>query len=372
MNLLQIISPLRIKEQRSVAEYEESVRELLDFQETSLSSYELSVGQHMAAYKSYLEEQRFLQVNSLDVKILSRALNGFSDLEDLCIDYTDDHIGVQELMKAFGVMRGGDILTYNCEYTLPVIFRALSASKAEIKSLRFGNAMGTAEPFDSSPFLKDAPFASYGSALPHGGSVLTSPRPQTSPSSQNHCEKMSVRAMSETFLTNGDGGARYALRGLQELEIGGMEDCDTHSSMSVLMGSILFLIGRAPFLTSVTFGPTYSHINPTMRGVFSYHYLRYLRKLDLHDFHTKESHLVDFFRHHSVTLVDVSFSNMTVTDSDWSKVLTHLRKVPFPALEDFLLSYCIEHIEGECWVDDYVLQKTDKNPAIEISEEVEE
>lgn len=322
----------------------------------------------MAAYRTYMEEQRLLAANNLDVKLLSRALNGFIHRESLCIDHTNGHIGVRELIEAFGVFRSGALLIYDCEYIFPVVFRALSASKPVIKSLTMGREVRAADGLDRSLDLTDAPSAAYELAYSR-----CSPRPHFPALALNYSEVISVRALNQTYTRDNYRGVDYALRELRELKICDMEDYDRPASMPGLTKVIRTLIGAFPFLTTVILELRDGDASPMFRDVFpSYHWLQHLRKLHLYDFHAKESHLVDFFRVQSVTLVDVYLVSITITNSDWSKILTNLHRLPFPRLEEFLLSWCFKCVDDQVWVEDFLLHETDKDSFIKKVKRLEE
>lgn len=342
------------------------MRDCLEFRHASLSSHALSVGRHLAAYKSYIEEQRFLTAKDLDVKILGRAFSGFINLQELNIDFWNRRIGAVELMNALGPYNCNEILTNDCEYTLPVVFRALSGSRAEIKTLGLGQGGWQAYDPGDNPDLGDAVYAGF--------SLLSSPRPSSRGAEMTmltgYPERLTPQAMYKTFSSYNKFGCKYALRGLRELAIGQTDVRNVRQSLLDMVGSIRRLIGFALSIETFTMKEISvgSETTPTLRDVFGTHHLKNLRKLDLEGCDATQQHLIDFFTTHCTTVTEISLGGMRVTDSDWSTALTRLRALSFPALESFILDYCLEDLEGAIYVEDYITHRTDKDPIIEEEE----
>lgn len=72
---------------------------------------------------------------------------------------------------------------------------------------------------------------------------------------------------------------------------------------------------------------------------------------------------------HRNTLIDVRFYFVVVVDTDWSSAITRLRELKLPCLKKFLLDHCDRDIDGEVWVQDYILGRTDENPVTEALED---
>lgn len=66
-----------------------------------------------------------------------------------------------------------------------------------------------------------------------------------------------------------------------------------------------------------------------------------------------------------MTLEYVRLSDTKVIGSDWLTVLLRLRESSFPCLKSFILDYCVGGIKGEILANDYITQKTDKDPIVE-------
>lgn len=317
----------------------------------------------MVAYKSYMEEQRFLTAKSSDVKILSRALSGFTSLEGLNIDFWNKHIGVRELEEAFGAVRCDRLLTKDCEYILPAVFRALSRSSAKIKTLGLGYGEGSVDDLDGNPNLAFAGYAPLSS--PH----FSPRRPEESITDSSCLEgitSITAQAIYRTFTSQDEYGCEYALRGVRKLEIGRISQLShDRDSLSEMSTGVCQLISFAPLLETITVKEMYSGFGPypTFFDIFPSHHLRNLRNLDLCNLDTTERVLIEFFTWHTATVVDVCFRSMYVTDTDWSSVLSRLRSLTFPVLESFELDDCFPNIN--CRAQDYILHRTDKDPSVD-------
>ena len=133
-----VVSPLSVIKGEDLAVFEHSVRDWLEFRHSSLSALELSIARYMAAYQSLITGQRFLSEKSLDLKILSRALSKFTRLEEVNIDYSNNHIGAADLNDAFGPFNRDGLLTRDCSYTLLLVLQALSISEKDTNVFRLG------------------------------------------------------------------------------------------------------------------------------------------------------------------------------------------------------------------------------------------
>ena len=125
-------SPLRFIELEDHKICDRQVRDTLEFQPGSSSSHINHLKQHVAVYD--IAGQRYLASGSLDVKILSQALSKLPKFKSLILDY--DHGRTVRLYQVFRG-RGGrpDMVTMDGDYSLPVLFTALSNAKVAITSL---------------------------------------------------------------------------------------------------------------------------------------------------------------------------------------------------------------------------------------------
>ena len=73
-----------------------------------------------------------------DVKILARTLRQLPALQTITLNQFDEEIGSKELIQAFDAFRPRDLLTYDGQYTLPIVVAALAASGAEIRNFNIG------------------------------------------------------------------------------------------------------------------------------------------------------------------------------------------------------------------------------------------
>lgn len=320
----------------------------------------------MVAYRSYMEEQRLLTAKYLDVKTLSRALSKFTSLKEMIIDLTAKRIGLRELTEAFGAFEYDSLLTRDCEYTLPVVFRALLHSTAELKSFRLGHGVGMIGNRNGNPTLGDDASAGDDSRSLR---QFSPGRLQDMIMESNSLETMpciSTRVMYTTFVWQDEDQCRYILRGLRRLAIR-LSSVSTADplSLSEMATALHNLIGFAPLLRTIFLKQSVSDLPrcPTMVDIFGSHHLRYLQNLDLWGYNAKEQDLIDFLTTHSATIINVRFRAMYITDSRWVQILPRLRKTTFPVLQTFILDDCGENSEL-LQAQDYILRRSENNPIL--------
>ena len=103
-----------------------------------MSLVALKYGQHKKAYHAALEDQKYLKIGGLEVKILARAFRGFPNLKKLTIDDFNSNIGSRQLIRDFDVFKAADLLTCNGVYTVPSLIEALSEAGVWLSDLRIG------------------------------------------------------------------------------------------------------------------------------------------------------------------------------------------------------------------------------------------
>ncbi len=368
--ITQILSPSRFIDHDDIYAYEASVRNRLEYQPSSLSSHELSVGRHMVAYSSYMEEQRLLTTKNLDVKSLSRALSRFTSLEEMNIDLMAKRIGLRELTEAFGAFKYDDLLTRDCEYTLPVVFRALSQSTAELKTFSLGHGADMIGDQIGNPTLGDDVSAGDDSNSLRQFSPGRHQGMITEPHSLETMPCISTRVMYATFGWQHEDQCRYILRGLQRLAIrvSSIPTADP-LSLSEMATALQHLIIFAPLLRTIFLKQFLGDLPrcPTMIDIFGYHHLRHLQNLDLWGYNAKEQDLIDFLTTHSATIINVRFRAMYITDSRWAQILPRLRNITFPVLQTFVLDDCGENIKL-LQAQDYILRRSENNPIFKEAE----
>ena len=347
-----VFSPLRFIDYGSVEEYLDQARDLASHRSSCEDSQVLTSAGHIAAYERYIEEQRCLSSEGIDSKILINGMRRLPQLSSITIDCLNFNIGCLELMDAFGTLKAELSLTYDCEHLLPLIFGAMVASKATIKNFRLGEH----EEFRQGPSQQMSTKSSLLESLnpaPSRGRV----RPRT----------MSSEALFNTSYLADEPKGRKALANLRTLEISSIEtNLDHGGELSETVTAIRRIIGLSPNLERVTLGEINDKASgemPSLQGVFGSKKLRCLQKLDMHNFESGIDDMIDFFRRHAATLIEVRLGWMTLF-GNWSSLLIRLREVRFLQLKYFILNDCHDN-EVDLEVQDYILGKTEFDPISE-------
>lgn len=289
----------------------------------------------MSAYRSYIEAQRLLALNGLDVKILSSAFSKLPHLESLYFDFWDNAIGFAEFKYAFGEFAPRELLTYECRYTLPVLVQTLAASPAKIKVFQLG-----------------ADEHSY-------RSIFSGPA------------TISAQALSETLCTGNLEICKNAFSGLRELRIGEIEV--QAYEISRVPNALRDLMQCALGLEVITLEGIYSSVfngplpRPSLDNVMPSCGLNNIKELCIHHYDTSVVALSNLFRRNKQTIIKIDFEDILITGSDWPTALVHLRTLDLPRLEVFFISFC-DGMENRLQVQDYVLKKTDRDPIAEAKE----
>ena len=347
-----VFSPLRFIDYGSVEQYLDQARNLANHRSSCEDSQILTSAGHIAAYERYIKEQRRLSSQGTDSKILINGMRRLPQLSSITVDCLNFNIGCLELMDAFGTLKAGLSLTYDCEHLLPLIFGAIVASKATIKNFKLGEH----EEFRQDPSPQAGAKSSLLESLnpaPSRGRV----RPRT----------ISSEALFNTSYLADEPKGRKALANLRTLEISSIETNLDHSGeLDETMTAIRQIIGLSPNLERVTLGEISDKVSgemPSLQGAFGSKKLQYLQKLDMHNFDSEIDDMIDFFRRHAATLVEVRLGWMTLY-GDWSSLLVRLREVRFLQLKRFILNDCDDN-EVDLEVQDYILCKTEFDPVRE-------
>ena len=347
-----VFSPLRFIDYGSVEQYLDQARNLASHRSSCEDSQILTSAGHIAAYERYIEEQRRLASQGTDSKILINGMRRLPQLSSITVDCLNFNIGCLELMDAFGTLKAGLSLTYDCEHLLPLIFGAMVASKATIKNFKLGEH----EEFRQDPSQQLGAKSSLLESLnpaPSRGRV----RPRT----------ISSEALFNTSYLADEPKGRKTLRNLRTLEISSIEtNLDHGGELGETVTAIRQIIGLSPNLERVTLGEISDKASgemPSLQGVFGSKKLQYLQKLDMHNFDSEMDDMIDFFRRHAATLVEVRLGWMTLS-GDWSSLLIRLREVRFLRLKHFILNDCDDN-EVDLEVQDYILRRTEFDPISE-------
>ena len=342
-------SPFRFMEPEDHKICDRQLRDTLEFQPGSSSSHINHLEKHMAGYD--IAGQRYLASGSLDVKILSQALSKLPRFKSLILDY-EFHGRTLRLYQVFGG-RGGNpgMVTMDGDYSLPVLFTALSNAKVAITALTIR---------DSS----EGSFCSNDSSIRLPGFEEGNIPPTAS-------YEAVAKALGETFYPPHNHVCRAALRELRqfEVDIGNEDDVEDpfcyaaeyNGEFSNIMRDIL---KWSPQLESIRIAQTTENFLWLMK-CFPTQGLAKLRKVHLCEFRTDLSDLLLFFQCHGRGLKDVHLDSVRVDNANWAIALDRLRSLEFPDLEIFSLFSCrlsshdTGNVENAC---DYIKGATDINP----------
>ena len=348
-----VFSPLRFIDHGTAEQYLDQIQNLSSHQSSEEDLRALTSAKHLAAYESYIEEQRRLCSQGIDSQILINGMRKMPQLSSITVDFLNFDIGCLELMTAFGTLEAGLLLTYDCEHLLPLIFGAMVASKATIKTFKIGEHEEFRQD-SSEEFNVQCSLLGSMDPAPTGERI----RPRT----------ISSEALFNTFYLADEPKCRKALSNLRALEISSVEtNFDHGEELGETMTAIRQIIGLSPNLQKVILGEISDKLSgkmPSLTGVFGSTKLHYLQKLDLYNYEAKTDDMIDFFRRHATSLVEIRLSWMTL-DGDWSSLLARLREIGFLQLKHFVLNDCDDN-EVDLEARDYVLRKTDLNPIVEV------
>lgn len=345
-----VFSPLRFIDYGNADQYLDQTRNLASHRSSWEDFQVLTSAGHIAAYKSYIEKQRDLSSQGIDSKILIDGMRRLPQLSSITVDFLNFNIGCLELMSAFGTLKAGLSLTYDCEHLLPLIFGAMVASKATITTFKLGEH----EEMRQDP--GQGPCSLLGSLDPAQGGEMDRPR------------TISSEALLNTFYLADEPNGRKALSKLRALEISSIDtNFDHGEELGETITAIRQIIELSPNLKKVTLGEINDKVSgelPSLVGAFGLKTLRHLQKLDIYNYESETNDMVHFFRRHAATLIEIRFGWMTLLGGNWSSLLTRLRDVEFLRLRHFILNDCDDN-EVDLEVQDYVLRKTDLDPIVE-------
>ena len=344
--------------------YEDKIQDYLEHkhQYLSHSMRTLALAKHMSAYRGYIEMQRLLSTNALDVTLLSRAFSQLTHLETLQVGLWDPTIGSAEVAHAFGTFNPGDLLTFDCSHTLPVLIKALAASATKIKAFK----------------LVGESFRSYHSPSKnvHYCWLVMSPLLRLLSGLVDQFSfpaGLSTRALSETFCAENMNDCKDALRCVRELRIGSIgSEGDNPLSISMIISALHKLMQYAQALEVVTLDGLWVDVpgvvlRHNLDTLMPSNVLNSIQELNLRYYDTTVVALCDLVRQNRYTLIKAHFFRVRITASDWSTALTQLRTIDLPRLKVFTLSYC-NGLRVDIQVQDYVLKKTDTAPSVEKRE----
>ena len=357
-------SPFSFIDYENDSLYEDKIQDFLEHKRQYLSDImrALALAKHMSAYRGYIEMQRLLSMNALDVTILSRAFSQLPHLETLQVGLWDPTIGSAEVAHAFGTFNPGDLLTFDCSHTLPVLIKALAASATKIKAFK----------------LVGESFRSYRSMYRSVDYcwLVISPLLQLLSGFMDQFSfpaGLSTRALSETFCAENINICKDALRCVRELRIGSIgTEHDNPLSTSMTISALHKLMQYAQGLEVVTLDGLWIDVpgavlRHSLDTLMPSNVLNSIQELNLRWYDTTIVALCDLFRQNRYAIIKAHFFRVRITASDWSTALTQLRTIDFPRLKVFTLSYC-NGLQLNLQVQDYILKKTNTSPLVEKTE----
>ena len=328
----------------------------LNTHNASLRNHSLLLAKYMSTYRSYIEAQRSLSFNGLDVKLLSKAFSQLPRLETLYFDYWDTTIGAAELRHAFGEFKAQGLLTCDSTYTLPAVVQALAASSIKIRAFRLGDDMDSYSSISGSN-------EDYSTAA-----SLTIPHPRFDDGDNDDGDgyrppEISKLALLNTFCAKKFDINKNAFRDLRELRIGQIGHFyDSQKSTFAALRALMQCVPGLEILTLEDNASLDAPLPHYLKGEFAIEHmippdgLNKLKELNLQDLAVDMVALIDLFRRNRFTIVKVDLSGVAISRGDWSTALVQLRRLEFPQLEVFTID--------ESDVKDYVLGRTDADPFV--------
>lgn len=354
-------SPLRFVKYENDILYRDKVVDLLRNQPISAGMRALIVAKHMSAYRSYMDMQRLLSSNALDVGFLSKAFSQLPRLEALRVDLSEFTVGAAELIHAFGVLNAEDLLTIDCRHTLQVLVKSLAASGIKIKVFELGAEVEADHPYSSFPRSGKDRLTAASLVRPR---LSPYGRPDRYPAGEI------TGALSKVFCAENMDICTGAFRGVRELKtghIGGEQIHNVNISKAVVaLGRLMQCVGRLDILSLGLLGSHMQELRfrkPTLHSVMPSHVCDHLRELNMDSYETTLVDLTEIFNRNRYTIVKVEFLFVTITGSDWSTALKHLRTLAFPRLDVFYLTYC-DDVEEDLEVQHYIMKKTKDDPLV--------
>lgn len=198
-----VFSPLHFIDHEDDIAYLSRTRSRIRLSTDSSSLSDLLFLKHRSAYRAFIEDQRSLIMDNLDVSILTHAFKQLPKLEDIVLDHGNTTIGADLLYRELGPFDSADLLTCDCLHPLPVLLRAMSTAEVEFRSFTIGMMPG---------------FAASSSQI---ASLLT--RDESNPYKQpTHPKRIDPGAFAKTF--QDDGICSWLMfRHLRTLKLQGIE-----------------------------------------------------------------------------------------------------------------------------------------------------
>lgn len=324
-----------------------------------------------------MEAQDFLSKKSQDTKILLRALRLLPRLKNVTVVFENEIIGAREIMSAFGLLNGNEI-TFDSEYTLPVLIEALSESDRKLDKFNLFSDESTTT-FEMSRRSRRTFNYSHGPRFKY----VSGGQPPTN---------VTAKAFMKAFLggTSGDGSSRQKvitlMHGLREFNMSGVEIDNNDIFESHQWSEALEpIVACAYRLEGLDIDPYVSglperddqrlHLSSILHKSISH---CHLKRLELQHVESPESLLLELLTKSSYSLVHVALSYVRINSrGTWSDVFRKARKTEFKVLQFFVLVQCAEangvvrgqnEAKGVVRAQRYLKRITDEFPVAECNE----
>ena len=321
----------------------------------------LAMGRHQSAYKNYIEQQRYRSKQAMDFRILAEVFTKFHNLETLHLDYWSLAIGSLELTNAFGRRVADDLVTLDCEYTLPTLCRALAYSETKSKIFQL-------EPQDDFRYRKHGEVSAL-FRLDHPYPPVAFVRPSSRTSPFNPSMRASD-AMSHALDRVDDVIYKSTLSKLRELRIveiskshqyvdGDTIDYDSHpeeTALSSLKPVFRMMVNSSPCIERI-----YTEGATSLTVIVPDSQLDNLRVWGIRNNQVGLPALTQLLHRYHKSLIKVNFFAVEEwCDCIWPSVLVHLRAMEFARLQVFTCHRSEIQLEFQ----DYILRKTDLDPLL--------
>ena len=263
-------------------------------------------------------------------------------------------------MSAFGLLNGDEV-TFDAEYTLPVLMEALSESDRELDTFNLlSNESSSCDLYCESRSSfndKHEPRFEY---------VSESPAHVTSEAFWK-----AFQASNNKFHQTGQLMSRVRVFNMIGMEIG----CDDLATLDHWSYSLVPLVAFAPHLEELGIMPSVNILDSRENQRLNLSYIltgkvrsTWLRFITLKYVKSPEPLLVTLFTESSRTLVTVKLLCVRITSGGrWSEVFRKLRNADFNVLYDFVLLHC-GGAKGVARAQRYLKRITDKDPLAESNE----
>ena len=279
----------------------------------------------------------------------------------MTVVFNNEIIGAREIMSAFGLLNGDEV-TFDAEYTLPILMEALSESDPELDTF---DLLSNQSPSFKLSCLSRSDYNDRNKT--RFKYVSASPACVT------------AAAFWNAFLGDDDNTRLQATNFTSRLRVFNMMGLDIgRGGASVLdqwSFSLESIVGFAPSLEELGIMPIVNR--PLRRNYQRLNLAKILpdsarfsclRFVTLENIESPEPLLVALFAGCSRTLVNVKLQYVSIFNrGSWSEVLRKLRNADFEVLDDFVLFHCGE-AKDVVRAQPYLKRITDKDP---IAESVE-